>query len=166
MKVSLDVKIAEEARMKSEYNRRYRERNKEKLESYNAEYRENHKTERRLYDKARQEQHRIWQRERRLCTTLNNKRIYIDGLLKREYPISTCCELCKKPHLQLGYHHWTNTMDLLKVPKSTKHPLFLKGVWVCQPCNIFIHKLTEFPFLAEAWFALKETVDKRIVVYG
>ena len=156
-----DVELAEEARERSEHNRVYRKRNKERLSQNAEEYRETHREERRLYDKLRQESHRNWGRERRLFTTLNGKMVTIRGILKREYPPANCCELCGKLDLRLVYHHWEGTETILCIPKSDAHPVFLKGIWVCQPCNIFIHRLTEFPFIVEKWFTLKETVEKK-----
>jgi len=161
-----DVEIAERARKASEGNRRYREKNREKLRQRDREYQRKHKEERRLYDKLRRKQQRDWLRERRLITPLDGEIVRISGILKRPYPNPQRCELCGKK-LRLKYHHWDDTKEL--VEKTTKYysdqnPLFLRGLWVCQPCDLFIHRLTEFPFLAEKWFMLKRNVESE--VYG
>ena len=161
-----DVEIAERAREISDRNRIYCMNNREKKLLLGKAYRDSHKKERRIYDKTinRPKQKRRG-RERRLCTTLNGKSITIGGLLKRPYPEDSKCELCNKEKRRLGYHHWENTEELLMHISSDKNPIFLKGIWICQPCNNFVHRLTEFPFLAEAWFALKGMIDKEVDIY-
>jgi len=156
-----DIEIAERARKTSEDNRCYREKNKEKIRQRDREYQRNHKDERRLYDKLRRKQQRDWLRERRLITPLNGKMVRIGGILKRPYPNPPRCELCDK-ELRLKYHHWDDTEELVETTTKNyldKNPLFLKGVWVCQPCDLFIHRLTDYPFILEKWFKLKERVE-------
>lgn len=157
-----DVEIAEMARKISESNRKYRQNNLEKKRRIDREYQRIHKEERRIYDKEiHGPRQKRWKRERRVCTTLNGKSVMIKGILKRPYPNDSKCELCNGEKGRLVYHHWEDTEEILKRASSDKDPIFLKGIWVCQPCNNFVHRLTEFPYLAEAWFALKGVIDKK-----
>jgi hypothetical protein len=154
-----DVKLAELGREQSERNRLYREKNKEKLRQKDREYQKNHREERRMYDKLRQPFQTVFRRKRRLGTCLNGERIVIRGIIKRPYPPSSTCELCGNCFKRLVYHHWDNTEKILAKVVSDKEPLFVRGIWVCQPCNIFVHRLTEFPTLAEKWAKMKAFIE-------
>jgi len=153
------AKLSKEKR--AEYHRNYRLAHLEKLRASSRAYQAAHKEERRIYDKTIwHPKRKLWNRKRRLCTTLNGKSLTIQGVLKRTYPNDSKCELCHGVKNRLAYHHWEDTEELLKRTFSDKEPVFLKGLWVCQPCNNFIHRLTQFPDLAKTWFELKEKIER------
>lgn len=146
---------------RTEYNRRYRALHRDELSRKYKIWREQHKEERRLYDRN------VWspkvklrRRKDTLNTTLNGKPLVIKGLLKRCYPTDSRCELCHGVKGRLAYHHWEDTEEIAKRASASQEPLFLKGIWVCQPCNNFIHRLTQFPNLPSVWFELKHNIEQ------
>lgn len=154
--------MTEEAKQKKkDYDRAYRLANCDELNRKDKIWREKHKEERRLYDKY------VWNPKRKLVkrahylsTTLNGKPLVIKGLLKRCFPNDSRCELCHGIKGKLAYHHWDDTEEVLKHSTSSDQPVFLKGLWICQPCNNFVHRLTEFPELVNTWFELKEKIEQ------
>ena len=154
--------MTEEAKQKKkDYDRVYKFAHLDERNRKDKIWRENHKEERRLYDKyVWYPKQKLMKREHHLSTTLNGKPLVIKGLLKRCYPTDSRCELCHGVKGKLAYHHWDDTQEVLKQTVSCKQPVFLKGLWVCQPCNNFVHRLTEFPELAKTWFELKEKIEQ------
>jgi hypothetical protein len=145
----------------AEYNRRSRQNHLEEKRAKDRLYRATHKEERKMYDRLVYfPRRKLQNRTRWLSTTLNGKPLVIKGLLKRSYPSDSCCELCHGVKGRLAYHHWEDTEEILRRVALARESVFLRGIWICQPCNNFVHRLTQFPDLVNAWFELKEKLDE------
>lgn len=92
----------------NECNRNYYSKNKEKIK------------ENRIKRKDK-----ITATRRQTC--LGTSKAIFHGLMKRNYPISNCCELCKRKVLRLVYHHW----DDLNLNQ---------GMWICGYCHDFCER--------------------------
>jgi len=81
----------------------------------------------------------------RLGTTIDGKKVYIYGIVKRPKPAS--CELCHRSYNvlenHLHYHHWDDN-----------HPEI--GMWICVPCHWFAEKVESG--LVPHYFELKEKI--------
>lgn len=83
-----------------------------------------------------------------LTTTINGEKVRLI-VLKRDYPLNSCCELCgiSKPK-KLVYHHW-------RIENKKAY-----GLWVCYPqCHILTEALEKQKDLALKYENLKVIVN-------
>lgn len=142
-----------------EWGRKWRRSHLEEVAKKQREYRVKNKEKLKAYFKKYEETRRKNHRNTSLCTMFNGKMVHIRGLLKRSYPESKDCELCGKSNLRLKYHHWMDTAFILASPRSATNPLYVPGLWVCQPCDMFCHKLEDYPMLPKKMEILKQEAE-------
>jgi len=51
-----------------------------------------------------------------------HKRTWIVGIVKRDHPADSICEICCKKSARLSYHHWNESFPSW-------------GLWLCYPCH-------------------------------
>lgn len=143
-----------------EYQRNWHKRPevRKRHAEYAIKYREKRREYMRAYYKLTEKKRASENRTSKIYTVLNGKMIGIRGLLKRPYPNPPVCELCGQPNM-LKYHHWMDTKFILASPRSKANPLYVPGIWICQPCDNFCHKLMDYPLLAKKWEILKAEAE-------
>jgi predicted nucleic acid-binding Zn ribbon protein len=119
----------------------------------NKYWRETHKEQHQLTLRARWEKNYLKIRDKnRIRTIKSSNGAQSFTVIKRNFPIDGCCELCGKKQIKLPYHHWGEIKDYE----------LLAGIWVCINC----HKIIENPehsFHVLTLFAQKkEQIDKEI----
>jgi hypothetical protein len=94
--------------------------------------------------KEHKEERTRFRKENYLC--IQGKQIKVN---KRLYPEDNKCELCKKPHKKLDYHHWDD-----------EHPEY--GLWLCPHfCHFLGEALDKNPDFVSKYFDLKISVSSR-----
>jgi len=149
---------------RKEYNKNYRSEHLEDIKRANKEWYLNNKNRVKKYQEDNKERITEWQKkydqkragskkDRARITRLTSGGIGYHNVIKKPYPKTQKCQLCKKVKEHLEYHHWDKIESGIEI----------KGIWICHLCHKFITLMElnpNYPNLYKKYIKIKKKINE------